>query len=101
MASRSQLQSILETTLGSGNVYFQPPESFKMNYPCIVYHRNDGLTDFANDVPYNHTIRYTVVVIDKNPDSIIPNKVAMLSRCTFDRHFVKDNLNHDIYQIYF
>lgn len=101
MSSRTELQTILETVLGSGNVYFQPPESLKMNYPCIVYSRDDIKTRFANDKPYQHLTRYSVMVIDKNPDSTIPDKVKMLPTCTFERHYTKDNLNHDIFILYY
>ena len=101
MASRIKLQEILESVLGSSNVYFQPPEGFKMNYPCIVYKRSDGETDYANDLPYNHTIRYTITTIDKNPDSLTPSKLAQLSRCRYQTGFTKDNLYHDVYQIYY
>ena len=101
MASRLQLQTLLEATVGSSNVYFQPPEGLKMNYPCIVYARADGDTGFADDVPYIHTVRYNITVIDKNPDSIIPGKVALLPTSRALRHFTKDNLNHDVYQIYY
>ena len=37
--TRLELQSVLEQTLGSRNVYFQPPASVKMKYPAIVYER--------------------------------------------------------------
>lgn len=101
MGSRLKLQTFLETTLGSKNVYFQPPSTVKMNYPCIVYARNDASTIFANDSPYVNTINYQVTVIDKNPDSEIPGKIALLPKCAFDRHFTTDNLNHDIYILYY
>lgn len=35
--SRIDLQYLLENILGSRHVYFQPPETVKMNYPAIVY----------------------------------------------------------------
>jgi hypothetical protein len=106
MASRLDLQDLLQTLIGvrideEPNVYFQPPSTVKMNYPCIVYSRNSANTQFANDSPYLHKIRYQILVIDKNPDSIIPEKVAMLPMCLFDRHYTADNLNHDAYNLYY
>ena len=41
MANRLDLQALLEDLLGSRNVYYQPPESDKMNYPAIVYALED------------------------------------------------------------
>ena len=108
MASRLQLQTILETILGTQNepedkkrVYYQPPSNTKMQYPCIVYQRQSGDTQFADNRPYIITKRYQVTVIDRNPDSTIPDQVAELQMCTFDRDYTADNLNHFVYNLYF
>ncbi len=101
MAPRLELDQILRDILGSANVYFQPPESVKMDYPAIVYQRDYATTQFADDQPWRTTKRYMITVIDKNPDSAIPDKVAELPMCSFSRHFTADNLNHDSYTIFF
>lgn len=101
MEKRVQLQSLLEVILGTEYVYFQPPESFLLNYPCIMYTRNSMKTNFANDNPYNHRTRYSVMVIDSDPDSVIPSKIAALSMCMFDRHYKSNNLNHDVFNLYY
>lgn len=41
------------------------------------------------------------MVIDKNPDSIIADKVESLKMCSFDRHYTADNLNHFVYNLYY
>jgi hypothetical protein len=101
MGSRLELQSLLETVLESENVYFQPPGSLMMKYPAIVYNRDEIAAEFADNKPYARTLRYQVTVIDKNPDSEIPNKIAALPMCLFGRHFVANNLNHDVFSLYF
>lgn len=101
MGTRADLQSLLETLLGSRNVYFQPPPTIQMKYPCIVYNLDDMDTKFADNYPYRVERRYSLTVIDKDPDSAIPDKVALLQKCIFDRHFVTDNLNHNVFIIYF
>lgn len=101
MGQRLDLQTLLEGLLGSGNVYFQPPSGFEMSYPCIVYHRSNIRTKFGDDIPYALFKEYTITVIDANPDSIIPDKVANLPRCLFDRNFRSDSLNHDVFNILF
>jgi hypothetical protein len=100
MAPRLELHALLEGALGSTHVYFQQPPS-GMQYPCIVYQRDNATTEFANNVPYNRTLRYQVTVIDQDPDSEIPKKVAALPMCTLNRFFAVDNLNHDVFQLYF
>jgi hypothetical protein len=72
-----------------------------MNYPCIVFNLDYADNKFADNLPYRHTKRYMVTVIDEDPDSLIPDKVAALPMSTFSRHFATDNLNHDIYSLYF
>lgn len=101
MDKRLQLQTLLEELLGSGNVYFQPPESTKMDYPAIVYNRDYQSVFFADNTPYHRRLRYQVTVIDRNPDSLIPDRVAELPLTTLVRHFTLDQLNHDIYDVYF
>ena len=101
MGTRIQLQSILENVLGSRNVYFQPPESIKISYPCIIYKRDDEYTNYANDSQYHRKIKYQIMIIDKSPDSDILGKIASLPMCSFGQHYTSDNLNHDIYNIYY
>jgi hypothetical protein len=101
MGQRLDLQTVLETLLGSENVYFQPPENIQMQYPCIVYQRYNAHTRFADDTPYTITRRYQVTVIDPDPDSSIFNKVASLPMCLHNRFFVVNNLNHDVFNLYY
>lgn len=101
MASRLNLQTELETILGSRNVYYQPPESVKMKYPAIVYSRKNIDNIFADDTVYTQNHAYELTVIDPNPDSEIVMKVSRLPACTFDRHYIADNLNHDVFRLYY
>jgi hypothetical protein len=101
--SRMELQELLVDILGSDNVYFQPPSNIDMKYPCIVYNRDRDPASirFANNFPYTNKKCYQVMVIDRNPDSKIPDKVAELPMCTFDRFFTADDLNHDVFRLFF
>ena len=97
MGSRLELQNLLESILGSRNVYYQPPESIKIKYPAIIYSRNDIDNNFADDIVYmqNHTDQ--IIVIDANPDSEIVDKISKLPMCRYNRHYTSDNLNHDVF----
>ena len=101
MGSRTSLQTLLEGILSSQHVYFQPPESVKLEYPCIVYGRNTVNKTFADNSAYSHKICYTVTLIDRNPDSSFLGKLIALPLCKFDRHYKKDNLNHDAFSLYY
>lgn len=99
--SRLELQELFEQIPGVAEVYFQPPESVKLVYPCIIYNRDDMDTRFADNSPYTVTNHYQVTIIDANPDSEIPDWMSLFPMCLFDRHFTQDNLNHDIFDLYF
>lgn len=72
-----------------------------MQFPCIVYKRAQADTRYANDGTYLFTNRYTLTVIDRNPDSPLIEQVAQLPMCRHSTFFVVDNLNHDVFDIYF
>ncbi len=99
MAPRLQLQSLLEEI--TENVYFQPPTNLTLQYPCIKYERDAAASAFADNETYRYTKRYAVTIIDRSPDSALPDQVAALPMCTFDRHFTADDLNHDVFNIFF
>lgn len=101
MAPRLDLQKLLVELLGSDNVYFQPPPSVQMNYPAIVYKLDDEKTEFAGNKPYKRARRWMLTIIDRDPDSVIPDKVAQLPSSIFDRFYTADNLNHTVYKLFF
>ena len=98
---RIELNNVLESLLGTKNVYFQPPSTVKMHYPCIVYARSAMDTKHANNEVYANRQCYSVTVVDPNPDSPILERLTALPFCRFDRHYTADNLNHDVYSIYY
>jgi hypothetical protein len=101
MGTRLELQSYLEALQDGVSVYFQPPSNVTMSYPAIVYNRDYLATEFADNMPYANKTRYQITVIDPDPDSFIPDKVALMPLVRYVRHYTTDNLNHDIYNVYF
>lgn len=99
MAPRLQLHDILKTFVD--NVYFQPPANTQLQYPCIIYSRDFADTKFADNAPYHRTKRYMITVIDRDPDSEIPDKVGSLPMSTFNRFYTTDDLNHDVFNVFF
>ena len=100
MEKRLELHSLLKT-MGAEEVYFQPPSNSKMVFPAIVYQKDDVWTVYAANLPYTNKKRYQVTVIDRNPDSPIPDEVGKLSLCSFSRNFVADNLLHNVFNLYY
>ena len=96
---RYELNSLLKDICS--NVYFQPPENLKLNFPCIVYSLEGKDVRFADDGKYTKTRKYTVTVVDKNPDSDICENLEELSFCRFDRRYSSDNIYHTVYSLYY
>lgn len=101
MERRLELQRLLEEILGSSNVYFQPPPSFRMQYPAIRYEIDDFDIMRADNLSYGVTTGYLVTLIDPNPDSDVIRKLLNLPFCTFDRPYKADNLYHYAFRIFF
>ena len=101
MASRLDLQAKLEAILGTRNVYFQPPESMKISYPAIIYSRNEIRNRSANNGIYIQRDMYQIIVVDPNPDSIYVRAVSQLPTARHSKHYTKDNLNHDVFSIFY
>jgi hypothetical protein len=99
MGTRLQLQTLLESLCD--HVYFQPPTGMEMQYPCIIYRRDETDTKIADNIPYSRTKRYQVTVVDRNPDSELPDKVEELPYCGFNRYFPAENLNHYVFTLFF
>jgi hypothetical protein len=102
MASRLDLQSELETILGNRNVYFNPPASVHMRYPCIRYSRSGVVAQHADNRMYKSTNRYEITVIDPDPDSVLPDTILTHFRmCQFDRMYIADDLCHSVLTLYY
>ena len=107
MSRRMKLHNILCAILSCPDkglecrAYFQPPSSVKMKYPAIVYALDDIENTFANNGVYLSARKYSVTVIDSDPDSSLVGKVASMPTSRFNRHYPKDNLNHDVFEIFF
>ena len=101
MADRLDLQSKLEELLETRNVYYQPPESIKMQYDAIRYSKKNITSTYANDTKYSMRNCYELVVISKRSDSPVVERILSLPYTSYDRHYIADNLHHDVITIYY
>lgn len=101
MDRRLELHKVLCDLLGSRNVYYQPPESIKMEYPAIRYSKSDIGSRFADNAAYSLLYRYELIVIDRRPDNPVITELLKLPYCSYDRPYISDNLCHDVLTIYF
>lgn len=102
MDKRLKLHGELIKILGSNNVYFQPPETLKMKYPCIRYNKARPRVDHADDMRYFKRDHYELTVITTDPDSDLPERLAdTFPYCVIDRPYSADNLSHFALDLYY
>lgn len=101
MDRRLELHDILSGIQGVKKAYFQPPETEKLEYPCIIYHLQSVDMNNANNYPYKNRDCYHVMVIARNPDSQIRRSIESMQLCRFDRFYAVDGLNHWSYILYY
>lgn len=100
MRTRLDLQNKLVELLGNNHVYYQPPESLKMEYPGIRYSKSTIDSKNADNSKYINHDSYEIIVIDKRPDNPVIKEILNLPYTSFDRHYTANNLNHDVITIY-
>lgn len=100
---REAIQELLESVEGVKKVYYQPPESVKLKYPCIIYDMDSLNTKHADNSRYLSIPKFSITLIDFDPESEIQREILDLDGCriSFNRHFTSDNLHHWSYDLYY
>lgn len=84
----------------SERCYFEPPEGTEMKYPCIVYHKSNRDITYADNIPYLKFNRYTVTIIDEDPDSKLPDRMDRFLYLSSDRDYCYDGLWHYAFTLF-
>ena len=100
MASRADLNKFLEDLMENENVYFNPPESIKLEYPGIRYTLENFDMKYADNEMYILKPRYQLTLIDEDPDSIYVYKLLSNPYISFVRHYTSDGLHHWVFRLY-
>ena len=100
MATRQELHAkLLEHT---GNVYYQPPATVRMVYPCIIYDLSKVDSIYADNMAYRNMKGYEMTYISQNPsDSKIDEILESFRYIRFDRHYTADNLHHYTFSLFY
>lgn len=99
--SRDELHAVLSAIPGVNKVWWQRDPAVPLDYPVILYDRSGSFERYADNVKYIFKKRYTVTVIDRDPDSLIADSVEQLPFTTFDRIYKSSGLNHFVFNLYF
>lgn len=99
---RLGFHQLLVDTLGEGyKVYFQPPETLKIDKPCVIYRRRYLESSNADNIDYKRDRQYTVTLVSRDPDDEAVDKLDSLPYSRYVSHSVVDNLNQDTFEIYY
>ena len=99
---RLDLHKELVDLFTPNKVYYEPPETLKITYPCIIYGRDYIKLDKADNLNYIKSNRYQLIVIDRNSDNkVIGDILDKYPMSSYDRHYVADGLHHDAITIYY
>lgn len=87
---------------GYQHTYFEPPESIRLQYDAVVYVKSNMNVTRANNRSYGIRDGYLVTVISRDPETTLPRAIQeTFERCSPERPFVKDNLYHFPFSIYY
>lgn len=81
-------------------VYFQPPNGYKLVYPCIVYDLAKTNARYADNAAYALHDMYTVKYITRDPDDPVRSEIIKMELCSSDRTYTSDNLYHHVYSLF-
>ena len=99
---RIDLHKELLDLFSPNKVYYAPPESIKLEYPCIVYNRDYINLKKADNKNYARFNRYQLTVIDRDEDNpIIEQILDKYVGASYDQHFISNNLYHDVISLYY
>lgn len=102
MNRRLELHEKLLDLVGTKNVYFQPPASVQLSYPCVIYNIGTGDAKHADNGIYTYMNSYDLIFIYKKPNVDIIEKVLQaLPMCRVTRTYIADNLNHYAFSVYY
>lgn len=101
MDNRPNLQGELEMIVGK-NVYFQPPASVHLTYPCVIYNLLAGDVKRADNTVYTYTNRFELIFIYKQPNmEIVEEVMKTFPMCSISRIYIADNLYHYAFNLYY
>lgn len=100
MRTYRDLLDLLRKAVGHNRAYFQPPENLKIEYPAVVFHLSKIKVDHANDAPYKGAREYSVMLISKEPEPEVLDKILKIPYTSLDTTYIADGMNHFVFTTY-
>lgn len=96
---RSELSAILHSICE--HVYFQPPASKQLIFPCIIYSLDNLDINRADNEVYRLNDTYSITYATRDPDDENIHIIARLPMCSMTNTSTMDNLHNYNYRLCF
>lgn len=86
------------------NVYFQPPETIKLSYPCIIYNISIPKMVYADNSKYLYHDGYDLQLICTDQDelsNLMKDILSSFQHINCSDTFITDNLYHANFTLYY
>lgn len=100
MRTYKDLLHLLRQAVQHNQVYFQPPENLKIEYPAVVFHLSKIEIDHASDTPYKGAKEYSVTLITKDPEPDVIDEILKIPYSSLDTTYISDGMNHFVFTVY-
>lgn len=97
--SLTELQIELKALDGVVEAYIQPPSV--MSYPCIIIEQDSSEVRFADNIKYRFKKQYTIIVVDRDPLSPIPDLVEGFEYSKRMRRYIANGYYHFVFQLFY
>lgn len=95
ISERQEFHNKLKEIYPNISIYFQPPASIKMSYPCIIYNLDNINMTRADNKIYTAQYRYALTYVSNKPDDTDYQKLFdTFEYVNLERYYRADNLNH-------
>lgn len=97
----TDLHDVLKNLMPGIPIYFQPPESIRMQYPCLIYTIDGTNSVHADNIKYADTRIYQLILVQRQPDTYLLDVVNSLQMCEHTGRLVVGGLYQDQFRLFF
>ena len=97
-----QIRDILYTIRET--VYFDPPTSVRMDYPCFRFVMNNTDSRYADNIHYMNHKRWAITYITRDvedAEQVVKPVLNAFKYCTHETTYRAENLEHVVFNLYF
>jgi len=98
---RNDMQTYLTNLIPERvRVYFQPPASVQLTYPCLIFKRKPSRVSRADNKAYRVNDLYEVTVLTLDVDEPLFDILVTTPKTTHTKTYTRDRVYHHVFDIY-